>query len=63
VKEPNGTLFDVGQVSPFFSMNDFEDFCKSITKSMEQVWVHDFIGAAIAGMATWISLVVFVPKM
>jgi hypothetical protein len=34
MEDADGAFFNVGQLSPFLPLNDFEDFCKTIAKGM-----------------------------
>lgn len=45
------TNFNVRKTTPFLSLNNIQNFCKTIAQGMEEIGISDFTGTAIACMA------------
>jgi hypothetical protein len=51
VEYSQGTFLNISKRAPFFSSDNIEDLSESIAQCVEQVFVCDFVGATITGMA------------
>ena len=55
VENTQCTFLDLGEVTPFLSLDHIQNFCKTIAQRVKEVRIKDFTGTAVACMANGIT--------
>lgn len=51
MEHPQGAFLDVCEIAPFLSRDYIQNLCEAVAQCVQEIWVGDFPGAAIAAVS------------